>query len=187
MMAPVPPPTPPPLQPVLVIGNISCVASVLLFGLAGTYWQAMAARAGGGALNAIILVEKAMIGRSGFILQGVMGRVCQRWQRAANSDTRVTIDAAFGTTSCTTFSWSTPLSLLFELCCFFTVRPCLPPPAGEGLESKDSQAKAFGLLALCWGLGSLAGPLVGGALSAPCTTGLRVEALCGGGSLLVLR
>ncbi|KAI3429316.1 hypothetical protein D9Q98_005411 [Chlorella vulgaris] len=106
-------------KPVLVIGNISCVASVLLFGLAGTYWQAMAARAGGGALNAIILVEKAMI--------------------------------------------------------------------GEGLESKDSQAKAFGLLALCWGLGSLAGPLVGGALSAPCTTGLRVEALCGGGSLLVLR
>jgi hypothetical protein len=58
---------------VLVIGNISCVASVLLFGLAGTYWQAMAARAGGGALNAIILVEKAMIGRSGF--QSVMGRV----------------------------------------------------------------------------------------------------------------
>ncbi|KAL4856775.1 Protein ZINC INDUCED FACILITATOR-LIKE 1 [Chlorella vulgaris] len=106
-------------KPVLVIGNISCVASVLLFGLAGTYWQAMAARAGGGALNAIILVEKAMI--------------------------------------------------------------------GEGLESKDSQAKAFGLLALCWGLGSLAGPLVGGALSAPCTTGLRVEALCGGGSLLVRR
>jgi hypothetical protein len=36
--------------------------SVLLFGLSNSYGQAMAARAVGGALNAVILVEKAMIG-----------------------------------------------------------------------------------------------------------------------------
>lgn len=46
----------------LVIGNISCVASAVWFGLAGSYWEAVAARVLGGALNAIILVEKAMIG-----------------------------------------------------------------------------------------------------------------------------
>jgi len=50
------------LQPVLVIGNVSCVVSVLFFGLAGTYWQAATARAVGGALNAIILAEKAILG-----------------------------------------------------------------------------------------------------------------------------
>ncbi len=50
------------MQPVLVVGNISCVASAIWFGLAGSYWEAVAARTLGGALNAIILVEKAMIG-----------------------------------------------------------------------------------------------------------------------------
>lgn len=49
-------------QPVLVVGNVSCVASAVWFGLAGSYWEAVAARVLGGALNAIILVEKAMIG-----------------------------------------------------------------------------------------------------------------------------
>lgn len=52
-----------PLQPVMVIGNVSCVLGVLGFGLATSYRQAMAARAVGGALNAIILAEKAMLGR----------------------------------------------------------------------------------------------------------------------------
>lgn len=50
------------VQPVLVVGNVSCVASAVWFGLAGSYWEAVAARVVGGALNAIILVEKAMIG-----------------------------------------------------------------------------------------------------------------------------
>lgn len=47
----------------MVIGNVSCVLGVLGFGLATSYRQAMAARAVGGALNAIILAEKAMLGR----------------------------------------------------------------------------------------------------------------------------
>ncbi len=51
------------LQPVMVIGNLSCVISTVLFGLAGSYWQAVGARALGGALNAIILAEKSMIGK----------------------------------------------------------------------------------------------------------------------------
>lgn len=58
------------LQPVLVVGNISCVLSVLGFGLAGSYAQAMAARTVGGALNAIILAEKAILGEGG---SGVAG------------------------------------------------------------------------------------------------------------------
>jgi hypothetical protein len=60
-------------------------------------------------------------------------------------------------------------------------------PAGEGLPDKPAQAKGFGLLSLCWGVGSLSGPMIGGSLSAPCSTALRVEALCGEGSLLVHR
>lgn len=104
----------------LVIGNVSCVASTLLFGLAGHYWQAMAARAVGGALNAIILCEKSII--------------------------------------------------------------------GEGLADKASQARAFGLMSLCWGLGSLAGPVIGGSLSKPCAGFLAGSAaLCGPHSLLVAR
>ncbi|KAL4425550.1 hypothetical protein ABPG75_009566 [Micractinium tetrahymenae] len=105
-------------KPVMIIGNISCVLGVLGFGLAGSYAQAMAARAVGGALNAIILAEKAML--------------------------------------------------------------------GEGVP-RASQATAFGNLSLCWGLGTLAGPMIGGSLAAPCSSALRMEALCREGSLLVLR
>ncbi len=60
------------------------------------------------------------------------------------------------------------------------------PFAGEGVP-RASQATAFGLLSLCWGLGTLAGPMIGGSLAAPCSSALRVEALCREGSLLVLR
>jgi MFS family permease len=68
------------------------------------------------------------------------------------------------------------------------VRACLSPcSAGEGLPDKASQAKGFGLLSLCWGIGSLAGPMVGGLLSAPCSGTLRWQPLCGQGSLLVHR
>ncbi len=48
----------------LVIGNVSCVLGVLGFGLATSYGKAVAARAVGGALNAIILAEKAMLGEA---------------------------------------------------------------------------------------------------------------------------
>lgn len=105
-------------KPVMVIGNVSCVLGVLGFGLATSYRQAMAARAVGGALNAIILAEKAML--------------------------------------------------------------------GEGVP-RASQATAFGLLSLCWGLGTLAGPMIGGSLAAPCSSSLHVEALCREGSLLAVR
>lgn len=53
--------------------------------------------------------------------------------------------------------------------------------------ARPNQAKAFGLLSLCWGLGSLVGPMIGGSLSDPCSTALRVGALCGEDSLLVHR
>lgn len=53
----------PTLQPVLVVGNISTVLSVVWFGLSGSFWQALAARIVGGALNAVILAEKAIIGK----------------------------------------------------------------------------------------------------------------------------
>lgn len=52
---------------------------------------------------------------------------------------------------------------------------------------RASQATAFGLMSLCWGLGTLAGPMIGGSLAAPCSSALRVEALCREGSLLVQR
>lgn len=52
---------------------------------------------------------------------------------------------------------------------------------------RASQATAFGLLSLCWGLGTLAGPMIGGSLAAPCSSSLRVEALCREGSLLAVR
>ena len=63
-------PLPPPLlllpllllQPVMVLGNVSSVLSVAYFGLSGSYAQAVAARAVGGALNAVILCAKAIIG-----------------------------------------------------------------------------------------------------------------------------
>lgn len=58
--------------------------------------------------------------------------------------------------------------------------------AGEGVP-RASQATAFGLLSLCWGLGTLAGPMIGGSLAAPCSSSLRVEALCREGSLLAVR
>ncbi|PRW58585.1 glucuronokinase 1 isoform A [Chlorella sorokiniana] len=107
-------------KPVLVVGNVSCVASAVWFGLAGSYWEAVAARALGGALNAIILVEKAMI--------------------------------------------------------------------GEGLPSRADQATAFGLMSLCWGLGSLAGPVIG-SLSSPCgaSAGQGASPLCGEHGLLAAR
>ncbi|PSC76968.1 MFS general substrate transporter [Micractinium conductrix] len=57
---------------------------------------------------------------------------------------------------------------------------------GEGIP-RASQAEGFGLLSLCWGLGSLVGPMMGGSLSAPCTSALRIGALCHEGSLLVQR
>ena len=50
------------LQPVMVLGNISSVLSVAAFGLSGSYAQAVAARAVGGAVNAVILCAKAIIG-----------------------------------------------------------------------------------------------------------------------------
>jgi len=49
-------------RPIIVFGNASCVASVIAFGLSGTYFQAVAARFAGGIFNAIIGAEKAMIG-----------------------------------------------------------------------------------------------------------------------------
>lgn len=52
----------PPAQPLMVVGNLSGAATVLWFGLAGSYGQAMAARAIGGAANAIILAEKSILG-----------------------------------------------------------------------------------------------------------------------------
>ena len=46
----------------MILGNVSSVLSVAAFGLSGSYGQAVAARAVGGALNAIILCAKAIIG-----------------------------------------------------------------------------------------------------------------------------
>ena len=74
--------------------------------------------------------------------------------------------------------------------------PPLPPSAaaaekaviGEGVDPRD-QATAFGLFSLMWGAGALAGPLMGGALSQPCSGGgLPLHAaFCRPDSLLVAR
>ena len=57
----------------------------------------------------------------------------------------------------------------------------------SALPAPQTQAKGFGLFSLMWGLGSLSGPSIGGALAQPCSGALRVEALCRPGSLLVAR
>lgn len=44
------------------------------------------------------------------------------------------------------------------------------------------QAKMFGYMSLAWGLGTVVGPLVGGALARPCDN-YRHVALCGPGQL----
>jgi MFS family permease len=49
-------------KPIIVFGNISCVAGVLAFGVSGTYAAAVAARAVAGLLNAMIGATKAVIG-----------------------------------------------------------------------------------------------------------------------------
>lgn len=49
-------------RPVLILGNCSCVVSVIAFGCSQRLWQAALARFAGGAFNACIGAEKAMIG-----------------------------------------------------------------------------------------------------------------------------
>lgn len=46
---------------------------------------------------------------------------------------------------------------------------------------------AFSFFSIAWGVGALAGPLVGGALALPCSGLLRSTAFCGEGSLLQRR
>lgn len=46
----------------MVVGNLTGTVCVLWFGLSASYAAAIASRAVGGAMNAIILAEKAMIG-----------------------------------------------------------------------------------------------------------------------------
>ena len=60
--------------------------------------------------------------------------------------------------------------------------------AGEGLPSRADQATAFGLMSLCWGLGSLAGPIIG-SLSSPCgaSAGQGGSLLCGEHGVLATR
>ena len=51
-------------RPIIVLGNLSCVVSVLGFGMSGSFFQAAASRFVGGALNGVIGAEKAVIGES---------------------------------------------------------------------------------------------------------------------------
>lgn len=51
----------------MVVGNFTGTLCVLWFGLSASYAAAIASRAVGGALNAIILAEKAMIGGWGLL------------------------------------------------------------------------------------------------------------------------
>lgn len=166
------PPTPSPLQPVLVIGNLSSVASVLWFGLSGSYWQAVTSRAVGGALNAIILAEKAMIGALVSGPNNLSRHCCSLHAIALYGPAQL-------------YCLTCPLAARVQ--CHDAPPCCHPTLAGEGLPDRASQAKAFGVMSLCWGLGSLAGPIIGGSLAAPCSSALRIEALCGERSLLTLR
>jgi MFS family permease len=182
------------LQPVMVIGNLACVVSTVLFGLSGTYWQAVAARALGGTFNAIILVEKAMLGGCPF------GPAVSAAMAVDSMPCLLVSCVACIWKELVVSSLGRPPSCLVAVMCIAgqaistgvtpgsMTRVCIPcSSAGEGLPDKASQAKGFGLLGLCWGIGSLAGPMVGGALSAPCSSALRWEPLCGQGSLLVHR
>ena len=86
-------------RPIILLGNLVCVVSTILFGLSRTYMQAVCSRILGGLFNAIIGAEKAIIGES---------------------------------------------------------------------LSPEQQSIAMSHISAMWGIGTLLGPAIGGALSHPC-------------------
>ena len=128
-------PLPPPCcqaQPVMVIGNATGTLCVLWFGLSRSYGQAVASRAVGGAFNAIILAEKAIIG--GWSACGAVFAVCER-NRVQCADCRP--------------MGSGPAAPRADLLRHVSSHHAAAHMrAGEGLPDKDTQAKAFGLMSL---------------------------------------
>lgn len=73
-------------------------------------------------------------------------------------------------------------------CCRCPSNPAAAEKAilGEALSPVD-QGMAFGYFSIAWGIGALAGPLIGGVFALPCNTLLSGTALCAEGSLLQRR
>ncbi|DBB02074.1 TPA: hypothetical protein ACH3X1_000646 [Trebouxia sp. C0004] len=84
----------------------------------------------------------------------------------------------------TTYTMAILMRLAGGLCNF--TFGCVKSMIGESMDL-GTQAKALGYLSLAWGLGTILGPLLGGALSAPCKAYGSAFPFCQPGQLFIAR
>lgn len=185
------------LQPIVVIGNISCVVSATLFGLADSYETAVVARVLGGLFNGIIGGEYIS---TPFALLAPADVCLPSWFEFLHhlaATCRLALLCSCMLTCCTLSlctphpSEPGPSHALSHICsrqllCLACLAAAEKAMFGEALDS-IGQGIAFSYFSIAWGLGALAGPLLGGVFAKPCSGLLEGTAVCSPDSLLQRR
>jgi hypothetical protein len=138
----------------MVIGSAASAATLVWFGLSGSFTMALAARCVAGLLNATIVAWKSSIGESCDAME--QGRVSDRIT-ARHSTAQLAGVAAVFSSSARSNSGGLGMSGL----------AAAADAACVVLAGTVTQVLSY--MSLAWGIGCVVGPSLGGLLSDPCT------------------